>query len=97
MSITISVTFLSTLCNQNTGTAANKFDITKISAPTPRKQKINDTKLETETERQTAPSCPPPTAGSNLYLFFSAVEEEMKINDKIRTQTIKQNERPPTN
>ena len=26
MSITISVTFLSTLCNQNTGTVVNKFE-----------------------------------------------------------------------
>ena len=58
------------------------------------KQKITETKLETD---NTGPFCPPLAAGSNLYLFFSAVEEEMKINDKIQTQTIKQNERPPTN
>ena len=49
-----------------------------------------------------APSLPVPPTGRwiKFISFFQpcgAVEEEMKINDKIQTQTIKQNERPPTN
>ena len=89
MSITISVTFLNTLCN-----LINKFDKTQTShfGPEEKNKTINETKLS-------APSFPvPPTSRWIKFIsFFQRVEEEMKINDKIQTQTIKQNERPPTN
>ena len=90
MSITISVTFLNTLCN-----LINKFDKTQTNHFS--REEKNKTINETKLSWSLVPSCPPPAVGSNLYLFFQRVEEEMKINDKIQTQTIKQNERPPTN
>ena len=44
-----------------------------------------------------SPILPPTGCWIKFISFFQHVEEEMKINDKIQTQTIKQNERPPTN
>ena len=89
MSITISVTFLNTLCN-----LINKFDKTQNIhfSPEEKNKTINETKLA-------GPSHPVPPTGRwiKFISFFQHVEEEMKINDKIQTQTIKQNERPPTN
>ena len=90
MSITISVTFLNTLCN-----LINKFDKTQnIHFSSEEKNKtINETKLAAPRR----PILPPHRPLDQIYIFFSAAEEEMKINDKTQTQTIKQNERPPTN
>ena len=93
MSITISVTFLNTLCN-----LINKFDKTQNIHFSPEEK----TKRLMTQNWLAGPSHPvPPTVRWIKFISFfqpcGAVEEEMKINDKIQTQTIKQNERPPTN